>query len=151
MNLIDGLLNSINSLTKRVSRLESQSAPYWVWLAAPLTSTSWDADAKSTTAKTLLDLSAVFSAPAGIKAIYAHIRGRDSGSAATSQVFFGLSPNNTADSLMLTASPRGLVVDYYAEAQGVVKCTTDGDVYYQILASGASTMDCVIEIWGYVI
>jgi len=53
----------------------------FVPLTTPLTSTAWDGNAYSTTAKTLIDLSAVFGAPAGIKAILAFVVVRDSGSA----------------------------------------------------------------------
>ena len=53
----------------------------WVYLQAPLTSTSWDGDSFSTTAKTLIDLSAVFGVPANVKAIYARVFVNDSASA----------------------------------------------------------------------
>jgi len=32
-----------------------------------------------------------------------------------------------------------------------VPCNADGDIYYQISASGASTFDVWIQIWGYYI
>ena len=69
--------------------------PQFVPLRAPLTSTSWDGDAYSTTAKTKVDLSAVFSVPAGARAVLAHIEVNDSGSAGT-DCYLILSPNNTA-------------------------------------------------------
>jgi hypothetical protein len=31
----------------------------------------------------------------------------------------------------------------------IVPCTAGGDLYYQTLASGAGTLDVVIQIWGY--
>jgi hypothetical protein len=120
----------------------------FVALAAPLTSTAWDGDAHSTTAATLLDLSAVFGVPAGIKAILVRIAVRDSGSAASSGLFFFLSPSNSGTATMVVR-PSGLPNSYYADHTGVVPCTTTGDVYYQIGASGVNTMLVQMEIWGY--
>ena len=31
----------------------------------------------------------------------------------------------------------------------VVPCDANGDVYYQIVASGTGTMDVHLQIWGY--
>jgi len=122
----------------------------WVGTAGqPLTSTSWDGDARSDTAKTLIDLSAVFGVPAGVKAVYATVSCRDSGSAATAGLFVILSPNNTASSGSLASRPSGLTNDYVKTDSGVVPCDSSGDLYYQIEASGASTMDVWLEIWGY--
>ena len=124
----------------------------WVGTAGlPLTSTSWDGDARSTEAKTKIDLSAVFGAPANIKAISVRIAARDSASVNTSAVYFGVSPNNTADSFAVDVSPRGLVNDYYANAHGVCPCDANGDIYYQVAASGAGTLDAVLQIWGYLL
>ena len=44
-----------------------------VFLTTPLTSTAWDEDSYSTTAKTLIDLSEVFGVPAGVKAVMVKI------------------------------------------------------------------------------
>jgi len=113
----------------------------------PLVSTSWDGDARSTTAKTLIDLSAVFGVPAGIKGVLLYVAIRDSGSAAT-DTYLILGPNSTANSGMgfscLTVNDR------WARYGGVtIPCSTDGDIYYQIAASGASTFDVLMEVWGY--
>ena len=32
---------------------------------------------------------------------------------------------------------------------GIVPCDANGDIYYQIAASGTGTMDVNIQIWGY--
>ena len=67
-----------------------------VFLTTPKTSDSWDGDARSTTAKTLIDLSAVFGVPAGVKAVLVGVSMRDSGSAAsTGGCYLILSPVNT--------------------------------------------------------
>ena len=119
------------------------------YLQAPLTSTSWDGDAYSTTAKTKIDLSAVFAVPAGVKAVIIRIVCRDSDSATDNTLFVGVSPNDTAASLMVVARPGGLPADYIAEAQGICTCDANGDIYYQIDASGSGTMDVWLEIWDY--
>lgn len=118
----------------------------FVPLTTPLTSTSWDGDAYSTTAKTLIDLSAVFGAPANIKAVALYVACRDSGSA-SSDTLVVLSPNNTSGS-GVAFSPM-TVNDRPYRGFVVVPCNSDGDIYYQIIASGASTMDVWIQIWGY--
>ena len=161
MDTLNGLLSDIAALKKRVSVLETQACPRWVWTSspgwiggkggAPLTSTSWDGDAYSTTAKTLIDLSAVFGVPAAVKAVLVRIAARDSASAATANLVALLSPNNTAGSMAVGARPSGRTNDYYDDAQSICPCDANGDVYYQIAASGASTMDVVLEIWGYLI
>lgn len=127
----------------------------WDWeiretfLTSPLTSTSWDGDARSSTGKTVIDLSSVFSVPAGVKAILARLYGRDSGSATSTSVYFGLSPNNTGASIALAIRPTGVYADAPVENTGWCPCNSDGDVYFQCAASGTGTLDIWIEIWGY--
>ena len=129
-------------------RAESFETERTVWLATPLTSTSWDGDARSTTAKTKIDLSAVFSAPAAIRAVYCRLLARDSGSAASTTAFVGLDASNGSYH-QLGVWPAGKANDTYAEGSGWVTCNADGDIYYQISASGAGTMDVCLQIWGY--
>jgi len=119
-----------------------------VFLTTPKTSTSWDGDAYSTTAKTKIDLSTVFGVPAGVKAILVRLTARDSGSSA-GYCQLGLSPNDTAGSVAVQAYLQGVANDVYVAANGVVPCDANGDIYYQITASGAGTLDAVIEIWGW--
>jgi len=119
----------------------------FVPLAAPLTSTVWDGDAKSTTAKTLIDLSAVFGAPAGVKAVALKVHTRDSGSAAN-ETYMVLGPTNAANVGVETGC-AGLANDKWNRDVVIVSCDANGDIYYQITASAASTFDVVIEIWGY--
>ena len=119
----------------------------FVPLTTPLTSTSWDGDAYSTTAKTLIDLSAVFGAPAGVKAILVYTGVRDSGSSA-SDCRLVLSPNDT-DGIGLQTGAAGQTNDMWSRDVLIVPCDANGDIYYQIVATGASTMDVYIQIWGY--
>jgi len=121
----------------------------FVPLTTPLTSISWDGDSYSTTAKTLIDLSAVFGAPAGVKAVLARVEIRDSGSSGFDAYLF-LSPVDTAG-VGLMESCAGLGNDYRSRGTHIVPCDANGDIYYQINASGSLTMDVKIEIWGYFI
>ena len=120
----------------------------WTYLTTPLTSTAWDGDAFSTTAKTLIDLSVVFGVPAGVKAVLVRVAIQDSGAAAA-DCYLVLAPNNTAGAGM--ATPCIPVNDRYMRMSHVVPCDANGDIYYQIVASGAGTLDVWIQIWGYYI
>jgi hypothetical protein len=121
----------------------------WHFLTTRLTSTAWDGDSFSTTAKTLIDLSAVFGVPAGVKAVLAGVSIRDSGSAAsTGGCYLILSPVNTTLVGVYTYC-AGLTNDAFTHHNIIVPCDANGDIYYQINASGSGTMDAYIEIWGY--
>jgi len=120
----------------------------FVPLTVPLTSTSWDGDSFSTTAKTKIDLSAVFSTPAKIKAVKVYVGVRDSDSAGT-DTYLILGPTDTAD-LGIPFSPLP-VNDRWYRGGDDIPCDSNGDIYYQIAASGAGTFDVVLQIWGYYI
>lgn len=133
-----------------VSRWIYASDADWVGTQyQPLTSTSWDGDSFSTTAKTLIDLSAVFGVPAGVKAVLMKVSGRDSASATTNCLVV-LSPNNTSY-VGPNISLQGVPNDVIKNDELTVPCNADGDIYYQTLASGASTLDVWLEVWGYYI
>lgn len=144
--LID-MVRELNRLKRRMddmARPEIAKPP--VWLDSPLTSASWDGDARSTTAKTVIDLSAVFGVPAGVRAVLVGGAIRDSGSAAN-LCFLLLAPNNVAgQGLGVQATP---VNDRYTYYGHVVPCDANGDIYHQIQASAAGAMDVWLEIWAY--
>lgn len=140
-------LYEIERLLERLNQIERGNDS--VWLQTPLTSTAWDGDSYSTTAKTKIDLSTVFGAPAGIKAVYVRVQARDSASAGNNDLYVLLSPNNTAGSAPLAVRPSGRPNDYWEDQAGKVPCDTNGDIYYQVSASGTGTMDVKITIWGY--
>ena len=118
------------------------------FLTTHLTSTAWDGDSYSTTPKTKIDLSAVFGAPAGVKAVLVAVSIRDSASS-SNDTWFLLSPNDTANSGAMECYLMGKPNDQYDVSSGICPCDANGDVYYQIKASGTDTMDCWLEIWGY--
>ena len=148
-NFDEKTVDRIKRLEREVERLRVKESGKFIALTTPLTSTAWDGDAFSTTAKTLIDLSVVFGVPAGVKAILAQIMARDSGSSSSATAFFGLSPNNVDGSLSLMNTTRYIQNDLIVYNTAIVPCTSTGDVYYQIVASGSGTMDCWIRIWGY--
>jgi hypothetical protein len=111
----------------------------FVRLQAPLTSTSWDGDAKTTADSGILDLSAVFTAPAGITAalVAAYIK-----DASVSQAM-SLGPTSTYNNALGLSTQ---VANVYLYHQGIVPCDNNGDFYVKFWHD----MDNVgIEIWGY--
>lgn len=143
---LERLQRQINELRAALNGLQTAEVQRFVALAAPLTSTSWDGDARSTTAKTLIDLSAVFSAPAGIKAVLVRVAVADEDSAATVTRMI-LSPNDTASSGIYFVPLS--VNDRFGHASAIIPCDANGDIYFEITASGALTFDAYLEIWGY--
>jgi len=139
------IVDTSTSTSKKISQANLINAP--VFLTTPLTSTAWDGDAYSTTSKTKIDLSSVFSVPAGVKAVLVTTAIRDSGSAA-GNCTFTLSPNDgSLNGPKIGCS--GLANDAFAYSTFIVPCDSNGDIYYQIVASGSGTMDVYLQIWGY--
>lgn len=146
-------MSSLATLLK--SRIPKQ--PEWIyandarWVGtqyAPLTSTSWDGDAHSTEAATLLDLSAVFGVPAGVKAVLVRLECRDSVAIGTPGNYAAVGPNTTYFWNIVCHAPGG---DVKNSITAPVSCDANGDIAYRLIASGASTLDVWLEIWGYYI
>jgi len=117
-----------------------------VFLTTPLTSTSWDGDARSTEAATLIDLSAVFGVPAGVRAVNVRIECNDSAAFGTANLYASLGPSATYFYHVKNVTLGGDVKSCNSEW---CNCDANGDIYYRIVASGAGTMDVRLEIWGY--
>jgi len=144
------IIERLKRLEREVERLRVQENGKFVALTTPLTSTSWDGDSFSTTGKTLIDLSSVFGVPAGVKAVIVSISLRDSASLAAPSdgYYFILSPNNTSfEGIYVYCG--GIADDQFTHSQHIIPCNVDGDIYYQIKASGTGTMDVHLQIWGY--
>lgn len=137
----------IGWIEERLAVSEAAGREKFVPLSSPLTSTSWDGDSFSTTAKTLLDLAGNFGTPRGIKAALIRVTLRDSGSAGN-DCYLILSPNGTAGQ-GIAVRCSGIANDFYHNQTVVVPCTADGDVYYQIAASGSGTLDVTLQVWGW--
>ncbi len=142
------VIERLKRLEREVERLRVKENGKFVALTTPKTSTSWDGDARSTTSKTKIDLSEVFSIPAGVKAILVRLVARDSGSS-SGYNYIGLSPNNTDGSVAVQAYLQGVPNDVLITSSGICPCNADGDIYYQISATGSNTFNAWIEIWGY--
>ena len=118
-------------------------------LTTPLTSTNWDGDPYSdVSTPTKIDLSAVFGVPAGVKAVMVFLTARDSGSE-SNNVLVQLSPNNTPNESPVVLWLEGVPNDKRRSTTQVLPCDSNGDIYYQIEASGTNTTDVWLEIWGY--
>ena len=122
------------------------SQPQFYPLTTPLTSTSWDGDAYSSGGPTLIDTSAVFGAPAGIKAAAVRLTARDSAVFGTGGLYLIIGPSSSY-CYAVSCYPFG--GDVHNTAAGIVPCDANGDFYYKIVASGSLTLDAWIEIWGY--
>ena len=120
----------------------------YVPLTVPLTSTSWDGDARSDEGWTAIDLQTVFSAPAGIKAVTCFIMVRDSGTHPLTAEYFALAAAN-AGTTQVGIHPHGS--DMLQDCAGVCACDANGDIWYTCNASGSSTMDVWLYITGYFI
>ena len=112
----------------------------YVPLASPLTSTSWDGDSKTSANDGIIDLSSVFSAPAGIKAIEVRVF---CNIAATSS-FLQFGPTSSYDDQLTTISEVAGNVD----KSGKVNCDSNGDIYVKV--TGTVT-NVYLQIWGYYI
>lgn len=149
-NFDEKVIDRLKRLEREVEKLKVRERGKFVALTTPLTSTSFDGDAFSTTGKTLIDLSTEFSVPAGVKAVYMQVSARDSGSASASPAAnIGFAPNNTDTSYAMQVFLGDKANDVFDVKFGICPCDTNGDIYYQITASGTDTLDAYVYIWGY--
>ena len=109
-------------------------------LTTPLTSTSWDGDAKTAASSGTIDLSAVFGAPAGIKGALVRLAMRS----ATLDVTVALGPSST----VLPLIARANVASKYYESYGMVPCDASGDLYFYCSGNADNVF---VEIYGYLI
>lgn len=137
---VDDYIETVDTSTgisKKISQANFVQAP--VFLTTPLTSTDWDGDTKTTTDRAIVDLSAVFGVPAGVKAILMSIQ--TAANAANDYIRFG--PNSTHN-YVLTC--RTTVASQIAHATGIVPCDANGDIY----CYPSGTVEGVyVYIWGY--
>ena len=102
-------------------------------------------DAYSTTAKMALGATNYVQ---GLKAMYVALRARDSGSAG-GEAWFGLGPDDTANSLSVQVDCSGVANDQIVTNFGIVICNDDGEAYYQCHATGTDTLDLWFYLWGF--
>lgn len=139
-NFDEKILNRLIRAEREIERLKvKERAIGWTYPATPLISTSWDGDTKTTADRAIVDLSAVFSVPAGVRAVLMSIQ--TGGDAAGDYVQFG--PDSTNKT---TVTCRTQVAGQRANASGIVPCDANGDIY--CYPSG-TVEDVNVWIWGY--
>lgn len=115
-------------------------------LTTPATSTNWDGDAKDSDNNGTIDLSSVFSLPAGIKAVVVTLHAKNLSAAGK---YCNLGPSSTyyyALSLLVHSTDN----TYFAASQ-TVPCDANGDIYFWTDAAHGAECDVYIRIWGYYI
>lgn len=130
-------------------------APAWVSrakfvpLTTPLTSTSWDGDSKSTeVTSTLLDMSSVFTGypTSGVQAVLLWVQVMDSATWGTDDLWIDFGPSGT---YWYAGGVSAFGGDVRNQGMLIIPTDANGDIYYRINASGASSMDIWIRVWGY--
>ena len=151
--MTDNLEERVNHLEHELKRMRNRAdvykvpmfptavkhVPVWTFLTTPLTSTSWDNDQKTTSNRGVIDLSAVFSAPANIKAVLLSLQFTPT----TAGDYFRVGPSATYN-YALTC--RGQVASVITHAYGSVPCDANGDIYFY---NSTTTPTVAIMIWGY--
>lgn len=154
----DAVIGWLKRLEREIEILKAFDVPNRspITFDHPLTSASWSGSSHSTTAKTLLDLTTFTNAagetvPADARMVLIRAAARDSGSAAAASntCWLVLAPNNTANESVSTVQVQGAPNDFYRESTFPCPCNANREIYYQINATGASTMDIILQIWGY--
>ena len=134
------MMQKLKYLEREVERLQRWERPKNpVFLSTPLTSTAWDGDTKSTADRAIVDLSTVFSVPAGVKAVLISIQTQ--ADAVNDYIRFG--PNSTYNYVLTCRTP---VAGQITHASGVVPCDANGDIY----CYPSGTIENVyVWVWGY--
>lgn len=120
----------------------------FVPLTTPLTSASWDGDSYTTSGASLMDLSVVFGVPAGIKAVLLQCAVKDSAAWGNGSYYISFGPSAT---YYYAGSSRCFGGDIVNDQNMIIPCNSNGDIYYLINASGTSTLDVWLRVFGYFI
>ena len=136
------LVRRVAELERRAQRLEeAEVGPGLVFLTTQLTSTSWDGDVKTSANNGIIDLSAVFGVPAGVRAVLCAMTAYST----TDQISLVLKPDVDA----ANAPPLNLhtVASKFTGRCAWVPCDANGDIYFS--SNSASNTNVWLEIWGY--
>ncbi|MFP4344259.1 MAG: hypothetical protein ACLFU8_06175 [Anaerolineales bacterium] len=119
----------------------------FVPLTTPLTHTSFDGDAFSDvgTATKIENTSWSSAIPANAVALLIDISCVDSGSWGTNGLYFRVGPSSSYPYAFIVRPKGGNV---YEAGMSVVPCT-NGDLWYQVNASGTNTLTVFMKCWGY--
>jgi len=138
-NFDEKTVDRIKRLEREVERLRVKESGKFIALTTPLTSTAWDGDDKGTGDRAIVDLSAVFGVPAGVKAVMMTIQTQ--ANAANDYIRFG--PNSTYNYALIC---RTAVAGQLAHASGIVPCDANGDIYCY---TSGTVEEVFVWIWGY--
>ena len=147
----DEMVRKIVELEKRLDDLvQPEVGPIFRPLTTPYTHASFAGNAFSTVAVNTLIDNAGWSTtiPADAVAVLIRAVARDSASAATGNLYVALFSAAAAAGASLVCRPSGKNDDDRADATGVMPCT-NGDIWYQINASGINTLDVWLYCFGY--
>jgi len=145
------LVKRILGLERRLDRLKlPELGPQPVFLDDPYTNADFDGDSFSDVAvhTKIENTSWSTTVPATAKALIIRADVRDSGSGATTGLYFRIYSTSTSTYPAMILRPSGKANDTYVSNSGVVPCT-DGDIWYRVNASGANTMDVFLYVVGY--
>ncbi len=139
-NFDEKTIERIKRLEREVERLRVKESGRFVPLTTPLSSTDWDGDNKGLADRAIVDLSAVFGVPAGVKAVLMSIQTTDD--TAAQYIRFGPDATNN-----FTLTCRTQVANQAANVSGIVPCDANGDVY--CYPSNDYIVGVFVWIWGY--
>lgn len=130
----------INDPLARISGGSTYPVALMRYLTTPLTSSAWNGDSKTSANNGTIDLSSVFSAPAGIKAILA-------------SVYLGVAESGDSMTMGPSASYTDALYVFgnadptEAHESAIVPCDANGDVYVAF----TGTVEVNWRIYGYAI
>ena len=143
MSVEKDLWNHIGNMERRIRFLEANAEGgggiTFVPLTTLATSTDWDGDAKDG-ADGIIDLSAAFGLPAGIKAVAAII----SAYSATTNHGFALGPSSTQK---YAIQARTQVSNVLSDVAGIVPCDANGDIYFSQQAALGGVWITITGYW----
>jgi hypothetical protein len=138
--IFERLVAEIEDLKRKVEQLSTVEGGKFVPLTTPLTSTAWYGGEKGVADRAIVDLSAVFGVPAGIKAVSMSIQTK--GNAAGDYIRFG--PNATYNYAIICRTQVAGVINHAGPSP--VPCDSNGDVYCY---PSTTIPDVYVMIWGY--
>ena len=145
------LVRKIQELERRLDRLALPEIGWTpVFLDTPYTNTDFDGDSFSDVGSNtkIENTSWSTTIPSDAKALLLRMAARDSGSAGQQSTYFALYPAAAAATAVATVQVGGLANNSIHEEVAIVPCT-DGDIWYRVEATGASTLDVWLWCTGY--
>jgi hypothetical protein len=145
------LVRKIAYLERRLDNLAKPEAGWTPhFLDEPYTNADFDGDSFSNVAvhTKIENTSWSTTIPSNARALMIRGDAKDSGSAANTTLYFRIYSTATATLPAFFLRPAGITNDAFTNNSGNVPCT-NGDIWYRVNASGASTMDVYLYVVGY--